>query len=101
MKCVCCDKEVFLKPKVKAVFNEETDSLLTIKKREYLYESDSFIEYDDILLEKLEPQEKRIVLICDEKIYINKSFCEECYISFIKDKIDDLIESLASFRSKK
>lgn len=101
MKCVCCDKEVFLKPKIKTIFNQETDELLTVKKREYLHESDSFIEYDDILFEKLEPQERRVTLICDEKVYITKSFCEECYISFIKDKIDEIIESLASFRSKK
>lgn len=100
MKCVCCDKEIFFKPKVKTIFNQETDELLKIKKREYLYESDSFIEYEDVLLQQLEPQERRVTLTCDEKIFITKSFCEECYITFIKDKVDDLIESLASFRSK-
>jgi hypothetical protein len=98
---MCCDKEITLKPKVSIMFDSEKNQPITLKKREYFYESDSFIEYDDIMTEDLENREKRITLVCDEKTMISKSFCEECYVSFIKDKLEDLIETLALFRSKK
>jgi hypothetical protein len=101
MNCVCCDKEIFLKPKVSIVFDSETELPITVKKREFFYESDSFIEYEDVMIEDLENREKRVMIICDEKTMITKSFCEECYMSFVKDKIEDLIETLALFRNKK
>lgn len=101
MNCVCCDKEIVLKPKVSVIFDSETEQPIVIKKREFFYESDSFVEYDDIMTEDLENREKRITLICDERTMISKSFCEECYISFVKDKLEDLMETLALFRSKK
>jgi hypothetical protein len=101
MNCVCCNKEIFLKPKVSMVLKDESESPMMIKKREYFYESDSFIEYEDILVQDLQNREKRVTVICDEKMMIIKSFCEECYVSFIKDKLDGLIETLALFRSKK
>jgi len=101
MKCMCCDKEVKLKPKVSIMMNPETESPIMIKKREFFYENDSFIEYEDIMTEDLENRERRITLISDEKTMISKSFCEECYISFVKDKVEDLIETLSLFRSKK
>jgi hypothetical protein len=101
MKCVCCEKEIFLKPKVSMVFNSENNDPIITKKREYVHESDSFVEYNDILIKDLENREKRITVICDEKIMITKSFCEECYINFIKDKLEDLMENLATFRNKK
>lgn len=101
MNCVCCDKEIVLKPKVSVIFDSESEQPMMIKKRDFFYESDSFIEYDDIMTEDLENREKRITLICDEKTMISKSFCEECYISFVKDKLEDLMETLALFRSKK
>jgi len=101
MNCMCCDKEIILNPKVSIIFDSERNEPIMIKKREYFYENDSFVEYNDIMTEDLENREKRITLICDEKTMISKSFCEECYVSFIKDKLEDLIEMLTLFRSKK
>lgn len=101
MNCVCCNKEVKLKPKVSIMINPESESPIMIKKREFFYESDSFIEYEDVMTSDLENRERRITLICDEKTMISKSFCEECYISFVKDKVEDLMEMLSLFRSKK
>jgi hypothetical protein len=98
---MCCDKEIILNPKVSIIFDSERNEPIMIKKREYFYENDSFVEYNDIMTEDLENREKRITLICDEKTMISKSFCEECYVSFIKDKLEDLIEMLTLFRSKK
>lgn len=101
MRCVCCNKEIVLKPKISIIINEETNSPIMIKKREYLFETDSIIEYEDVMTQDLEDREKRITLIYDEKIMITKSFCEECYVIYIKDKLEDLINVLARFRSKK
>ena len=101
MKCVCCDKEIVLKPKISIVFDSKTESPIMINKRDFFYESDSFIEYEDVMVEDLENREKRVTIICDEKTMITKSFCEECYISFVKDKLEDLMETLALFRNKK
>ena len=49
MNCMCCDKEITLKPKVSIIFDSEKNEPTTFKKREYFYENDSFIEYDDIM----------------------------------------------------
>jgi hypothetical protein len=98
---MCCNKEITLKPKVSMIFDIEKNEPIMIKKREYFYESDCFIEYEDIMTEDLENREKKITLVCDEKTMISKSFCEECYVSFIKDKLEDLLETLNLFRSKK
>jgi hypothetical protein len=101
MKCLCCDKEIFLKPKIKLVFDQETNEPIYITKKEYFFEKDDFIEYEDNLIEDLELREKKITMILDEKIMISKSFCEECYLSFFKDKIEELINLLSFFRNKK
>lgn len=97
MNCLCCRKEAKLRPKIVAVYDEKNEPI-KIKKRSFLYEKDSFIEYEDILTEDQELRGRSITITLDEEIFIEKFFCEECYNSFLKNKIDELIEQLAFFR---
>ena len=81
MKCLCCDREVFIRPKIKPIY-DQNDKPIIIKKNIYIYEKDDFIEYEDILTEDEELRAKTISMTIDEEIFINKVFCEECYDSF-------------------
>ena len=101
MKCLCCDRDIFIRPKVRAIYDEENNKPIIIKRKHFLYEKDDFVEYEDILTEDEELRAKTISVTLDEEIFINKNFCEECYNSFLKNKIDDLIESLSFFKNKK
>ena len=100
MNCLCCEKEAKLRPKIKTVY-DKNDNPIIIKKKSFIYEKDSFIEYDDILTEDQELRGKLISVTLDQEIFIEKFFCEECYNSFLKNKIDELIEQLSLFRNKK
>jgi protein-arginine kinase activator protein McsA len=100
MKCLSCQKEAKLRPLIKGVYDNNNDPI-TIKKRFFSYEKDDFVEYEDILTEDQELRGKSISITLDEEIYIEKFFCEECYIAFFKNKIDELLEQLSFFKNRR
>lgn len=99
-QCVCCSKEVQLKPSYE-VLRDDSGNVVYEEKSTYFYELDDYVQLSTPVFVYSEPLCKSVAVTLDNATYVQKYFCEECYGYFVQEHVDKLISVLSTFKTQK